>query len=51
MADEKETQKETNSTVTPLTEYSGFKKAVAKNPALITGYSKLLKSADTTKVQ
>lgn len=45
MAAGEEKQKETNSTVTPLTEYSGFKKAIAKNPALITGYSKLLKSA------
>jgi len=45
MAAGEETQKETNSTVTSLTEYSGFKKAIAKNPALITGYSKLLKSA------
>jgi len=32
-------------TVTSLTEYSGFKKSIAKNPALMSGYSKLLKSA------
>jgi hypothetical protein len=40
-----ETQKDANPTVTSLTEYSGFKKSIAKNPALISGYSKLLKSA------
>jgi len=30
---------------TSLTEYTEFKKAIAKSPALISGYSKLLKSA------
>jgi hypothetical protein len=39
------TKKDANQTVTPLTEYSGFKKAIANNPALISGYSKLLQSA------
>ncbi len=34
-----------SSTVTSLTEYSEFKKAIAKSPALVSGYSKLLKSA------
>lgn len=33
------------STATSLTEYTEFKKALAKSPALITGYSKLLKAA------
>ncbi len=32
-------------TSTSLTEYTEFKKALAKSPALITGYQKLLKSA------
>lgn len=32
-------------TTTSLTEYTEFKKAIAKSPALISGYSKLLKSA------
>lgn len=32
-------------TTTSLTEYTEFKKALAKSPALITGYSKLLKAA------
>ena len=32
-------------TATSLTEYSAFKKALAQSPALISGYSKLLKSA------
>jgi hypothetical protein len=30
---------------TPLTEYTDFKKSVAKSPALISGYQKLLKAA------
>jgi hypothetical protein len=34
-----------NPTTTSLTEYSEFKKAIAKSPALVSGYSKLLKSA------
>ena len=33
------------STATSLTEYTEFKKAIAKSPNLISGYSKLLKSA------
>lgn len=32
-------------TATSLTEYTEFKKAIAKSPALITGYAKLLKAA------
>jgi hypothetical protein len=32
-------------TATSLTEYTEFKKALAKSPALITGYAKLLKAA------
>lgn len=34
-----------SATATSLTEYTEFKKAIAKSPALISGYSKLLKSA------
>lgn len=33
-------------TSTSLTEYTEFKKAIAKSPALISGYSKLLKAAN-----
>jgi hypothetical protein len=40
-----ETQQDGSPTATSLTEYSEFKKALAKSPALISGYSKLLKSA------
>jgi hypothetical protein len=40
-----ETDQEGQPTVTSLTEYSEFKKAIAKSPALVSGYSKLLKSA------
>jgi hypothetical protein len=40
-----ETQTDGSPTTTSLTEYSEFKKAIAKSPALISGYSKLLKSA------
>jgi len=40
-----ETQADGSPTVTSLTEYSEFKKSIAKSPALISGYSKLLKSA------
>jgi len=40
-----ETQENGSPTATSLTEYSEFKKAIAKSPALISGYSKLLKSA------
>lgn len=32
-------------TATSLTEYTEFKKAIAKSPALITGYQKLLKAS------
>lgn len=42
---EVETQPDGSPTATSLTEYSAFKKAIAKSPALISGYSKLLKSA------
>lgn len=35
----------TSSNATSLTEYTEFKKAIAQSPALISGYSKLLKSA------
>lgn len=34
-----------SSNVTSLTEYTEFKKAIANSPALISGYSKLLKSS------
>jgi hypothetical protein len=34
-----------NSSTTSLTEYTEFKKAIANSPALISGYSKLLKAA------
>ena len=34
-----------SSNVTSLTEYTEFKKAIADSPALISGYSKLLKSS------
>ena len=34
---------------TPLTEYTDFKKSVAKSPALISGYQKLLKAANFYK--
>jgi len=40
-----ETKEDGSPTVTSLTEYTEFKKAIAKSPTLITGYSKLLKSA------
>lgn len=40
-----EVEQDGTQTVTSLTEYSGFKKAIAQSPALISGYSKLLKSA------
>ena len=33
-------------TATSLTEYTDFKKAIAKSPALISGYQKLLKAAE-----
>jgi len=36
---------ETAGSGTSLTEYTEFKKAIAKNPALVTGYQKLLKAA------
>jgi len=38
-----------SSNATSLTEYTEFKKAIAKSPALISGYSKLLKSANYYK--
>jgi hypothetical protein len=41
-----ETKADGSPTVTSLTEYTEFKKAIAKSPALISGYSKLLKSAN-----
>ena len=40
-----ETNNDGSPTSTSLTEYTEFKKAIAKSPALISGYSKLLKSA------
>jgi hypothetical protein len=40
-----ETTADGSPTVTSLTEYTEFKKAIAANPILISGYSKLLKSA------
>jgi hypothetical protein len=40
-----ETKEDGSPTVTSLTEYTEFKKAIAKSPTLITGYSKLLKAA------
>jgi len=40
-----ETTADGSPTVTSLTEYTEFKKAIAANPVLISGYSKLLKSA------
>jgi hypothetical protein len=40
-----ETDQEGNPTITSLTEYTEFKKAISKNPTLISGYSRLLKSA------
>jgi hypothetical protein len=42
---EVEVQQDGSPTATSLTEYSAFKKALAQSPALISGYSKLLKSA------
>lgn len=42
---EAEVKQDGSPTATSLTEYSAFKKALAKSPALISGYSKLLKSA------
>jgi len=42
---EVEVEPDGSATATSLTEYSAFKKALAKSPALISGYSKLLKSA------
>jgi hypothetical protein len=44
-----ETKADGSPTVTSLTEYTEFKKAIAKSPALISGYSKLLKSANYYK--
>ena len=40
-----ETTAEGTPTATSLTEYTDFKKALAKSPALISGYQKLLKAA------
>jgi hypothetical protein len=40
-----ETTAEGTPTATSLTEYTDFKKAIAKSPALISGYQKLLKAA------
>lgn len=40
-----ETAADGSPTATSLTEYTEFKKAIAKSPALISGYAKLLKSA------
>lgn len=40
-----ETDEQGQPTVTSLTEYTEFKKAISKNPTLISGYSRLLKSA------
>lgn len=40
-----EVQQDGTPTATSLTEYTEFKKALAKSPALITGYAKLLKAA------
>lgn len=42
---EAEAAAQDNAPTTSLTEYTEFKKALAKSPALITGYSKLLKAA------
>ena len=42
---EVEVQQDGSPTATSLTEYSAFKKALAQSPALISGYSKLLKAA------
>lgn len=46
---EAEAQAQGTSPATPLTEYTEFKKAIAKSPALISGYSKLLKAANYYK--
>lgn len=40
-----ETAADGTPTATSLTEYTDFKKAIANNPSLISGYQKLLKSA------
>ncbi len=40
-----ETTAEGTPTATSLTEYTDFKKAIAKSPALISGYQKLLKAS------
>jgi len=40
-----ETAADGSPTATSLTEYTDFKKAIAKSPSLISGYQKLLKSA------
>jgi hypothetical protein len=40
-----EAEAQGTTSTTSLTEYSEFKKAIAKSPALVSGYSKLLKSA------
>lgn len=40
-----ETKPDGSPTSTSLTEYTEFKKALAKSPALISGYAKLLKAA------
>ena len=42
---EAEAQAQGTSPTTSLTEYTEFKKALAKSPALISGYAKLLKAA------
>lgn len=42
---EAEVAAQSNSSTTSLTEYTEFKKAIANSPALISGYSKLLKAA------
>jgi len=40
-----ETSADGTPTATSLTEYTDFKKSIAKNPTLISGYQKLLKAA------
>lgn len=40
-----ETTTDGSPTATSLTEYTDFKKSIAKSPALLTGYQKLLKAA------
>lgn len=46
---EAEAAAQNNTPSTSLTEYTEFKKAIAKSPALISGYSKLLKAANYYK--